>query len=70
MAVILMTYIEILNKDKLILMVCLFLYKFLGIEWKDVSEDAKKFILKMLTVDPTKRISAELALKDPWIINN
>ncbi|CAD8090357.1 unnamed protein product [Paramecium primaurelia] len=43
---------------------------FNGTEWKDVSEEAKSFILKMLTVDPTKRISAEFGLKDPWIVNN
>ncbi|CAD8128593.1 unnamed protein product [Paramecium sonneborni] len=43
---------------------------FNGSEWKDVTEEAKNFILKMLVVDPAKRISAEQGLKDPWIINN
>lgn len=70
MAPVLMTYIKTSNKDKLILMVDIWIYKLLGSEWKDVSEEAKSFILKMLTVDPTKRISAEMGLKDPWIISN
>ncbi|CAD8180467.1 unnamed protein product [Paramecium octaurelia] len=43
---------------------------FTGSEWQDVSQDAKSFISKLLVVDPAKRISAEQALKDPWIVSN
>ncbi|CAD8105530.1 unnamed protein product [Paramecium sonneborni] len=41
---------------------------FTGCEWELVSQDAKSFIQKLLVVDPSKRISAEQALKDPWIV--
>jgi calcium-dependent protein kinase len=36
-------------------------------DWDKISEEAKSLIKKMLTYDPKKRISAELALADPWI---
>jgi len=35
--------------------------------WKEVSEEAKELIKKMLTFDPKDRISSEEALNDPWI---
>ena len=34
--------------------------------WKNVSEDAKKFIQRMMEVDQGKRISAQDALNDAW----
>ena len=43
-------------------------YAFDTDEWKPISEDAKNFIRKLLEYDPKKRISAEQAFKDPWII--
>ncbi|CAK91222.1 unnamed protein product (macronuclear) [Paramecium tetraurelia] len=43
---------------------------FTGSEWYDVSQDAKSFISKLLVVDPAKRMSAEQALKDTWIVSN
>ena len=36
----------------------------------DLSEECILFISKLLTVDPEQRISAEEALKDPWILEN
>mmetsp|Transcript_77511 Transcript_77511/g.107679 ORF Transcript_77511/g.107679 Transcript_77511/m.107679 type:complete len:446 (+) Transcript_77511:86-1423(+) len=39
-------------------------------EWSGVSNDAKKLIKRMLTVDPTKRPSAQEALNDNWIQKN
>lgn len=36
-------------------------------EWDDVSEDAKDLVRKLLTYDPTKRISAGDALQHKWI---
>jgi calcium/calmodulin-dependent protein kinase I len=35
--------------------------------WKEVSQDAKRFISSMLQVDPEKRPTAAQLLKDPWI---
>jgi calcium-dependent protein kinase len=39
-----------------------------GVEWSRVSSEAKTFISKMLKFDPDARISADEALKDPWIL--
>ena len=36
-------------------------------EWDSVTSEAKNLIRQMLTVDPEKRISPEMALKHPWI---
>ncbi|KAJ5923664.1 hypothetical protein N7454_008909 [Penicillium verhagenii] len=35
--------------------------------WKDVSQDAKDFIMTMLQADPTKRVTSEDALKHEWL---
>ncbi|KAL4921386.1 kinase-like domain-containing protein [Aspergillus aurantiobrunneus] len=35
--------------------------------WRDVSKDAKDFILSLLQVNPTQRPSSEEALKHPWL---
>lgn len=35
--------------------------------WRDVSQDAKDFILTLLNTDPTKRVSSEEALKHVWL---
>jgi calcium-dependent protein kinase len=37
-------------------------------EFEKVSEEGKALIKKMLVVDPSKRITAENALKDSWFI--
>ncbi|CAG9324084.1 CDPK1_39 [Blepharisma stoltei] len=36
-------------------------------EWKNVSQEAKSLITKMLTKDPAKRPSAEEVLQDKWL---
>jgi calcium-dependent protein kinase len=36
-------------------------------KFKNVSEDAKNLLGRMLEYDPVKRISARQALKHPWI---
>eukprot|EP00330_Aristerostoma_sp_ATCC50986_P004832 CAMPEP_0114590524 /NCGR_PEP_ID=MMETSP0125-20121206/12765_1 /TAXON_ID=485358 ORGANISM="Aristerostoma sp., Strain ATCC 50986" /NCGR_SAMPLE_ID=MMETSP0125 /ASSEMBLY_ACC=CAM_ASM_000245 /LENGTH=72 /DNA_ID=CAMNT_0001788083 /DNA_START=985 /DNA_END=1203 /DNA_ORIENTATION=+ len=36
-------------------------------EWEFISTKAKDFIRKLMEYDHTKRISAEEALKDPWL---
>jgi serine/threonine protein kinase len=38
-------------------------------EWSLVSSEAKTFISKLLVVDPSLRMTASQALKDPWIVN-
>jgi calcium-dependent protein kinase len=42
-------------------------YSLSGPEWKNISAEAKDLIKKMLTYDIAQRISAESALKHPWI---
>ena len=41
-------------------------YVFPEKEWKDVSDEAKKLIKKMLEKNPRKRITSLNALKDEW----
>lgn len=38
-----------------------------GKGWENVSHDAKSLVRRMLEFSPTKRISAEAALRDRWI---
>ena len=35
--------------------------------WDEISEHAKDFIERLLTVDPKKRITAQEALQHPWL---
>jgi serine/threonine protein kinase len=42
-------------------------YKFHQKYWSPVSDEAKILISRMLTVDPSRRITAEEALKSTWI---
>lgn len=37
--------------------------------WDDISEDARKFILRALVLNPKNRPSASELLRDPWIVN-
>lgn len=36
--------------------------------WKDVSKDARRFIIKVLQFDPARRPTADDLLKDPWLV--
>lgn len=40
---------------------------FHGRYWKDVSVEAKEFILNLLQPDPSKRLTSEEALQDVWL---
>lgn len=43
-------------------------YSFTPVEhWRNVSETARQFINRCLTIDPQKRITAHEALQHPWI---
>ena len=41
-------------------------YQFPKDEWKDVSQEAKSIIQKMLTVDPASRVTIDWILKCAW----
>lgn len=43
-------------------------YSFNSSEWLTVSSEAKAFIRKMMEFNVDKRLSAEQALQDPWIL--
>lgn len=45
-------------------------YKFHVAYWGKISQDAKDLIRSLLTVNPAKRVSAEVALKDKWIVGD
>jgi calcium-dependent protein kinase len=42
-------------------------FSLVGPEWSRVSDEAKSLVMRMLTIDPKKRISAEKALKNEWL---
>mmetsp|Transcript_10832 Transcript_10832/g.32067 ORF Transcript_10832/g.32067 Transcript_10832/m.32067 type:complete len:478 (-) Transcript_10832:534-1967(-) len=44
-------------------------YEFHKEYWGPVSKEAKDLISSLLTIDPRKRLSAEAALKSPWIMS-
>ncbi|KAK6197528.1 kinase-like domain-containing protein [Scheffersomyces amazonensis] len=37
--------------------------------WKDVSKDARRFIIKALQFDPNNRPTAQQLLQDPWLVS-
>lgn len=43
------------------------MYSFRGKVWKEVSEQAKDLISKLMVSDPTKRLNIEEALAHPWL---
>ncbi len=47
--------------------IVLFYFQFPSPEWDTVTPEAKDLINKMLTINPSKRITAAEALKHPWI---
>ncbi|CAN0550470.1 unnamed protein product, partial [Ectocarpus sp. 12 AP-2014] len=42
-------------------------YRFDPEYWNDVSSEAKDLIRKLLTVDPTRRLTAAEACEHPWL---
>ncbi|PWA20566.1 hypothetical protein CCH79_00019566 [Gambusia affinis] len=45
-------------------------YDFPSPEWDTVTPEAKNLINQMLTINPAKRITADQALKHPWVCVN
>jgi calcium/calmodulin-dependent protein kinase I len=46
-------------------------YSFVPIEhWRSISQNARQFINRCLTIDPKARITAHEALQHPWITND
>ncbi|KAG4090790.1 Pkinase-domain-containing protein [Neocallimastix lanati (nom. inval.)] len=43
------------------------IFKYFSPEWDEISDNAKDFINRLLTIDPLKRMSAKEALEHPWI---
>ena len=43
-------------------------YDYPSPEWDTVTPEAKNLINSMLTVNPTKRITAQEALRHPWYV--
>ncbi|KAG0022218.1 hypothetical protein BGZ81_008631, partial [Podila clonocystis] len=41
--------------------------EFYGSTWDDISSEARKFIKKLMHLNPRRRLTAELALEDQWI---
>ncbi|KAK3529546.1 hypothetical protein QTP70_032061 [Hemibagrus guttatus] len=44
-------------------------YSFHGQPWSSISNQAKDFIERLLSVKPEQRMTAEQALKHPWLLN-
>ncbi|XP_030647604.1 serine/threonine-protein kinase Chk2 [Chanos chanos] len=42
-------------------------YRFIPSYWKNISEDAKDLVKKLLVVNPLKRLSVKEALEHPWL---
>jgi calcium-dependent protein kinase len=55
------------NDDQIFEHITLGYISFSGQEWKNISNEAKIFIKKLLQVNPDIRYSAKQALEDSWI---
>lgn len=58
------------STDDLLKKVSKGVYSLEGSYWKNISSQAKTLVSKMLEFNPSKRISAEEALKETWIVEN
>lgn len=45
-------------------------YRFPRIDWKYTSRDSRDFIRRLIRLDPSERLTAEQALKHPWIVKH
>ena len=52
---------------QLLLQIARGMYSVSGPEWVWVSEDAKRFVLALMCVDPVQRLTASAALANPWM---
>ncbi|RXN00823.1 Serine/threonine-protein kinase H1 [Acipenser ruthenus] len=56
------------NRTRLYRMILKGKYSFVGDPWPSISNLAKDYINRLLTVDPSERMTATQALKHPWIV--
>lgn len=45
-------------------------YRFPRVDWKYTSRDSRDFIRRLIRLDPSERLTAEQALKHPWIVKH
>mmetsp|Transcript_18710 Transcript_18710/g.24183 ORF Transcript_18710/g.24183 Transcript_18710/m.24183 type:complete len:594 (-) Transcript_18710:441-2222(-) len=55
------------NNDELFKQICAGNYLFHQDAWGEISEPAKDLVVRLLTVDPTARITANGVLNHPWV---
>ncbi|XP_048385229.1 serine/threonine-protein kinase H1-like [Stegostoma tigrinum] len=56
------------NRTRLYRMILKCEYSYVGEPWPNVSNLAKDFIDKLITIDPNERMAAAQALKHPWVV--
>ncbi|XP_072900397.1 serine/threonine-protein kinase H1-like [Hemitrygon akajei] len=56
------------NRTRLYRMILKCKYSYVGEPWPNVSNLAKDFIDRLITIDPTERMAAAQALKHPWVV--
>jgi len=57
------------NTEEILKKVLIGKYSMKGSKWENISPEAKKLVTQMLELDPSKRISADEALKTKWILD-
>ncbi|XP_067887758.1 serine/threonine-protein kinase H1-like isoform X1 [Heterodontus francisci] len=56
------------NRTRLYRMILKCKYSYVGEPWPNVSNLAKDFIDRLITIDPNERMAAAQALKHPWVV--
>eukprot|EP01117_Protostelium_nocturnum_P007098 TRINITY_DN2544_c0_g1_i1.p1 TRINITY_DN2544_c0_g1~~TRINITY_DN2544_c0_g1_i1.p1 ORF type:complete len:375 (-),score=122.20 TRINITY_DN2544_c0_g1_i1:39-1163(-) len=56
------------TEERLFALICEGKVEFPDVCWRKVSSLAKDFVTRLLTVEPAKRLTAEQALRHPWLV--